>query len=272
MNTITLSTIDDIVFEHRNRAYGAYVLRQLYQPTLTRAAIIGVGLFLVAVSAPTLYAHLVDRNAKQEIMVETNLEKLTLEPLPEKVIEIPPVEKLPAVSTVRSLPPEVLPDEEVEAPTLPPTVDELAEANPGDKTQEGNGEEAEIIAPPEESTAPTRPEAAVEVAPREEALFITVEQQPEYPGGMAALGAFIQKNLKYPQQAIRSDMSGRVFVSFVVNTNGSLTDVQVLKGIGFGCDEEALRVIRQMPRWKPGMQSGRAVRVRYNLPVAFTLE
>ena len=223
MNTITLSTIDDIVFEHRNRAYGAYVLRQLYQPTLTRAAIIGVGLFLVAVSAPTLYAHLVDRNAKQEIMVETNLEKLTLEPLPEKVIEIPPVEKLPAVSTVRSLPPEVLPDEEVEAP-------------------------------------------------REEALFITVEQQPEYPGGMAALGAFIQKNLKYPQQAIRSDMSGRVFVSFVVNTNGSLTDVQVLKGIGFGCDEEALRVIRQMPRWKPGMQSGRAVRVRYNLPVAFTLE
>ncbi len=110
MNTTTPPTLDDIVFENRNQAYGAYMLRQLYQPTLTRAAGIGIGLFLLAVSAPTLYARLIDRNAQQEIMVETNFEKLKLEPLPEKekIIELQP-EKLPTVSTVRSLPPEVLP-------------------------------------------------------------------------------------------------------------------------------------------------------------------
>ncbi len=272
MNSNTHPTLDDIVFENRNRAYGAYMLRKLYEPTLTRAAGIGVGLFLLAVSAPTLYARLIDHTAQDEIMVEAHPDVFKIEPLPEKQIEIPPAEKLPTVSTVRSLPPEVLPDEEVEAPALPPTVDELANANPDEKTQEGTGEETEIIAPPEESAAPTKTETVVEVAPREEAPFIVVEQQPEFPGGLAALGGFVQKNLKYPQQAIQASMSGRVYVSFVVNTDGSLTDVQVVKGIGFGCDEEAMRVIRAMPRWKPGKQAGRAVRVRFNLPVAFTLE
>lgn len=274
MITTTPPTVDDIVFENRNQAYGAYMLRKLYEPTLTRAAGIGVGLFLLAVSAPTLYARLIDRNPQKEIMVEANLEKMNLEPLPEKEkqIEIPPVEKSPSVSTVRSLPPEVLPDDDVEAPALPPTVDELAEANPGEKTQEGTGNDGEVITPPEETAAPTKIETIIEVPPRDEAPFLTVEQDPEFPGGLAALGAFVQKNLKYPQQAIRSSMSGRVYMSFVVNTDGSQTDIQVLKGIGFGCDEEAIRVIRAMPRWKPGKQGGRAVRVRFNLPVAFTLE
>ena len=90
-------------------------------------------------------------------MVEVNPEKFKMEPLPEKIIKIPPTQKLPTVSTVRSLPLEVLPNEEVEAPALPPTVDELAEANPGEKTQEGTGDEAELIAPPEESAAPPKP-------------------------------------------------------------------------------------------------------------------
>ena len=88
MNTTMHPTLDDIVFENRNRAYGAYMLRKLYEPTLTRAAGIGVGLFLLAVSAPTLYARLIDRNTKQEIMVEVNPEKFKMEPLPEKIIEI----------------------------------------------------------------------------------------------------------------------------------------------------------------------------------------
>ena len=82
----------------------------------------------------------------------------------------------------------------------------------------------------------------------------------------------MSKTLRYPRSAASAGVSGRVFVSFVVNTDGSLTDVAVLKGIGFGCDEEALRVVRQMPRWKPGKQSGRAVRVKYNLPISFALE
>lgn len=84
--------------------------------------------------------------------------------------------------------------------------------------------------------------------------------------------SFLGKNLTYPRSAASAGVGGKVFVSFVVNTDGSLTDIQVLKGIGFGCDEEAVRVINKMPHWKPGKQSGRAVRVKYNLPITFTLE
>lgn len=89
---------------------------------------------------------------------------------------------------------------------------------------------------------------------------------------MDALHLFLTKNLSYPRSAANAGVSGRVFISFVVNTDGSLTDVQVLRGIGFGCDEEAVRVIQKMPHWKPGKQLGRAVRVKYNLPIAFTLD
>ncbi len=100
-------------------------------------------------------------------------------------------------------------------------------------------------------------------------VYSVAEQQPEFPGGTRALVKFLRKNLNYPRSAASAGISGRVFVSFVINTDGSLTDVQVLKGIGFGCDEEAVRVMQKMPRWKPGKQSGRAVRVRYNLPISF---
>lgn len=273
MQKPTTLTLDDIVFENRNQAYGAYLLRQLYQPTLARATGIGVGVFLLAVSAPTLYARFAGPDRNREVNIEVSLTNIPkTEPIKEKPLEIPEPEKLPTASTIKSLPPEVLPDEEVRAEDLPPTVEQLAEATPSDITQEGTGEETEIIAPPEETAAPTKTETLIEMAPREEEAFISVEQQPEFPGGMKALSEFLQRNLRYPSQAVQASVSGRVFISFVVNTDGSLTDVHVLKGIGFGCDEEARRVVQQMPRWKPGKQSGRTVRVKYNLPVTFTLE
>ena len=86
------------------------------------------------------------------------------------------------------------------------------------------------------------------------------------------MGQYLGKNIKYPAAASRANVSGKVFLTFVVNTDGSIQDVSVLKGLGFGCDEEALRVVRGMPKWKPGKQSGRNVRVKYNLPVSFVLE
>ncbi|GAB3321858.1 hypothetical protein GCM10027299_16910 [Larkinella ripae] len=102
-------------------------------------------------------------------------------------------------------------------------------------------------------------------------VFTVVEQNPEFPGGMPALGRFITDNIRYPEAAKRALVSGRVFVNFVVNVDGSIQDVQILRGIGFGADEEALRVVKAMPRWKPGMQGGKPVRVRYNLPMNFDL-
>lgn len=269
----TPSTLNDIVFESRNRAYGAYLLRQRYQPTLTRALGLGVGLFLLGVSAPTLYARLNQQTGPSEYLREVTLENARLDTPPaEKPVELPPVEELPTPKTVRSLPPEVLPDNEVTAADLPPTVEELAEATPSDQTREGTGDETAIIAPPEEAVTPTKTESAIDVTPEKEPEFLAVEQQPEFAGGLEALTRYLTNNLKYPRQAAQAGISGRVYVGFVVNSDGSLTDVQVLKGIGFGCDEEARRVVQQMPRWKPGRQSGRPVRVRFTLPIAFTLE
>lgn len=103
-------------------------------------------------------------------------------------------------------------------------------------------------------------------------IFMVVESMPEFPGGEASLYKYLAENIKYPQMAKESGIQGRVFVTFVVERDGSVTDVRVLRGIGGGCDEEAVRVVKNMPRWTPGKQRGKSVRVQYNLPVKFTLQ
>ena len=106
----------------------------------------------------------------------------------------------------------------------------------------------------------------------EEEVFLIVEQQPEFPGGEKARLKFVRDNTKYPQLARETGIQGTVYVSFVVEKNGSLTDVKVIRGIGGGCDEEAVRVVKAMPKWKPGSQRGNPVRVRFNMPIKFTLQ
>jgi len=126
-----------------------------------------------------------------------------------------------------------------------------------------------------EVTEETVIEAVVfEEAPDEEVadeIFTVVEQQPTPDGGMAAFYKYVSKNLKYPAQARRMGIEGRVFVQFIVDKDGSITSVQAVKGIGAGCDEEAARVIRGAPKWRPGKQRGRPVKVRMILPITFKL-
>ena len=98
------------------------------------------------------------------------------------------------------------------------------------------------------------------------------EVMPEYPGGEQAMMQFVADNVKYPQDAIDKEISGRVLVSFVVEKDGSIGDVKVVKGIGGGCDEEAVRVVNAMPKWKPGMDKGNPVRVSYIMPFTFKLQ
>jgi protein TonB len=102
-------------------------------------------------------------------------------------------------------------------------------------------------------------------------IFTSVEQQAEFPGGPRAFGAFLQKNLRYPSAAQRANVGGKVYVQFVVNTDGSIEDLQILKSVGFGCDDEAIRIIKLVPRWTPGKQSGRPVRSRFTQPITFVL-
>ena len=123
-----------------------------------------------------------------------------------------------------------------------------------------------------QTTDPNRTVEKLTAEQDKETIFTVVEKNPEFPGGMVELTRFINENLRYPEAAQRAYVSGRVFLSFVINTDGSFQDIQVLRGIGFGADEEAIRVIKAMPRWKPATQDGKLVRVKYNLPINFNLK
>ena len=102
-------------------------------------------------------------------------------------------------------------------------------------------------------------------------VFLSVEENPEFPGGPAKLLEYIQKNLEYPKSARKNDIQGRVFVEFVIEEDGSVSNVRVLRGIGYGCDEEAVRLVYSLPKFKPGKQRGKPIRVAYTLPIVFKL-
>ena len=117
------------------------------------------------------------------------------------------------------------------------------------------------------------PVAVEEEEPEEQTIFEVVEQMPEFPnGGMAGLMQYLSKNIKYPAIAQENGTQGRVTVQFVVNRDGSIVDAKVLRGVDPYLDKEAIRVISSMPKWKPGMQRGKAVRVKYTVPVMFRLQ
>ncbi len=102
--------------------------------------------------------------------------------------------------------------------------------------------------------------------------YLMVEAEPEFPGGMEALMKYLSENIKYPEQAKKENIQGKVYMRFVVERDGSIVDAEILRGIGGGCDEEALRVVNAMPKWEPGKQKGTPVRVQYNLPIVFKLQ
>lgn len=263
------TSLNDIIFEHRNKQYGAYVLRRDYGGTVQRATLIGVGIFLLMFLLPELYAHLKPVPEKEDFAFAVEARMLSVRPEeipPPRVEETPPA---PVVKTVRSLPPIVLPDDQVLEEHQPPTVEMLENALPSQETKEGDVFR-ELVVPPVDSRERGK-EAIIEVRPEEEKVLLFAEQQPEFTGGMEAFGDFLRQNLKYPSSAARAGIEGKVFVEFTVGVDGSIQSARTVKGIGFGCDEEALRVVNLMPNWRAGKQSGRPVRVRFTLPISFQL-
>ncbi|PLK44622.1 energy transducer TonB [Emticicia sp. TH156] len=266
-------TLDEIVFEGRNKEYGAYSLRKNYSRYLTKASVIGIGIF----GGALLAAWSVNKfggNKEEELQtVEIDLSKLKEEKQEEKKPDIPPPPPEPEppkqeIAQIKFIPPEPKADEEVKNEEPPPKVEEVENKVISNVNKEGVETEEVAAAPP-----PVEAPKPAEIAqPKEDEIFTTVEQQPEFPGGLKEMYAFIGKNLKYPSAAQRANISGRVFAKFVVEKDGRIGDVQILKGIGFGCDEEAQRVIKSMPKWNPGKQNGRSVRVFFTMPINFQLE
>lgn len=174
-------------------------------------------------------------------LIETEIMPIHL--IPEPIVETP-VEKVKPIST------------EIEI------VKDLVERF--------EGKDEPIVEPLDVYTLPSVFVAEEKIA--EDSIFIGVEEMPSFPGGDNALLSFLGKNINYPQMAADAGIMGMVYVSFVVDKSGNVNNIRVLKGIGGGCDEEAIRVLKQMPKWSPGKQRGKAVNVHFNLPIKFRLQ
>ncbi|HEY4322395.1 MAG TPA: TonB family protein [Mucilaginibacter sp.] len=255
----------DVVFTGRNKNYGAYELRKDNGRNTNKALIIGVAVFVFVISANTIINLIAGFIPKAHEKVKITNVVLAAPPIdPKKPPPPPPPEPpKPKVDQVKFPPPVVKPD--VEVKEKPPTIEELKVADPGQKNLKGDkNADVTIDEPVGNSDA-----KVTEEDPNK--IFTSVEQVPEFPGGIEKFYAYLGKSIRYPAVARENGTQGRVIVSFVCEKDGSLTDVKVARGIGDGCDEEAVRVLRASPKWKPGIQNGRAVRVAYSVPISFTL-
>ena len=260
-------TLDEIVFEERNKTYGAYWLRKKYDDYVIRGLIIAGLAFTIAIASPMIIEALtppappVDEEQIIEVALST--------PPPPPPSDLPPPPPLPAappppqVSTIKFPPPEIVIEE---VPDEPPKQEELKTAAISTETVKGD-ESAPVFENIEIQGTPGGTGSAVvqEEAPQE---FTMVEQMPVSDYNF---NEYLSKNIKYPGEATRNEISGVVYVNFQVGPDGVIRDVKVTKGIGYGCDAEAVRVISKMPAWNPGKQGGRAVPVRCVVPVRFRL-
>jgi protein TonB len=180
-----------------------------------------------------------------------------------RVLDIPE-EIVPITEQRKPEPPKVQP------PQLVSTINIVENDAEVDEDIFINAEVDELTAIPE--YIPPAPVQQDEEVVEEAEIFLVVESMPTFPGGEEKIYKYLADNLRYPEMAREAGIQGRVFVTFVVERDGSITDVRVLRGIGGGCDEEAVRVVENMPVWSPGKQRGIPVRVQFNLPIKFTLQ
>jgi protein TonB len=259
----------DVIFAGRNKAYGAYELRRNNPKNTTRALIYTVPIFAFAVSLPTIINKIKGfiPKAPEKVKV-TEVTLATPPPLDEtkKPPPPPPEPPKPKVDQVRFPPPVVKPDNEVREKD-PPTVKELEVADPGQKDQKGDPTQEIRI---DEPVGNSDVKAVVEEDPNQ--IFTSVEQVPEFPGGVQKFYDYLGKSIHYPAIDRENNTSGRVMVQFVVERDGSLTDVKAVRGPSETLQEEAVRVLKKSPKWKPGIQNGRPVRVQYTVPVIFQLQ
>jgi periplasmic protein TonB len=269
-NKYLTAQLDDIIFESRNKAYGAYALRQGYGKQMKRGIIVGVSLFILLVSSPLI----ADRLAINKEDLDTKvieMSNIPLEDVKKPEIPLPPPPPPPPakqIATVRFVPPVVSEEAETEPPL--PKLEDIT-VNVATETKKGESVETFVNT----VQAPTPPPIDVPnevVKKEEETTFLIVEQMPEFKDGEKAMFRFLSENYKIPALARENGIEGTVYVSFVVNKDGEVRDIMIKRGISGGCNEEAVRVVSMMPKWKPGRQNGKAVNVAFTLPIKIRLE
>lgn len=260
---VDTSRWEDIVFEHRNKEYGAYFIRNIYSRHVVLATLIASLIVGLILAYPTIAEFFKSQADVEEVGLK-QVKYTDLAPPPPIDKNTPPPPKLdippPVKTIIKFLPPKVTDKQIVEEEKMP-TIEEIKENDTGAETVEGDG--VVIFDEPVEEV--------VKEANDEDVIFTIVEQQAEFDGGFEAMAKFLAKNMKYPAQARRMGIEGSVFVSFVIDREGNISDPQVIKGISADCDKEAIRVVKLMPPWKPGKQNGKAVKCRFVLPIKFRL-
>jgi periplasmic protein TonB len=262
----------DLVFQNRNKTYGAYQLRQHNADTTVKALVIGSILFVSVIISPWIYNQFFETMADHKDIDEETITIVDLSSV-SKVKPVTPaapkaVEDAIKVKTVEYPPMVIKPADLVTSEA--PTQIQLTHAAIGSVTIDGK--DALGLNPIELPASVSG--AGITEAPKEDVTVYdptSIEAYPEFPGGMAAFTKYMGRNLRFPEMAIEGGIQGRVIVSFIIEKNGDLSNIKIIKGIGAGCDEEAIRVLAKSPKWKAGIQNKQYVRVAYTIPINFQL-
>lgn len=253
-----IAQMDEIVFEKRNKMYGAYILRKMYNKQMNKALLLAIAILAAGLAYPLVQSY----NSSDGVSLGGDTVTIDLldQPEPEDEIkpEIPELPEAKPETRIRFVAPEV---------TLADVNDDVGLPNMDDMNKISSNIPIDI-----------KPEIIIEKPvdiiedPETKPAEIIVEEMPLFPGGDTERLKFLAANILYPTQATENGIQGTVYFQFIIDSKGNITDVKILRGIGGGCDEEALRVIKMMPQWKPGRQNGRTVRVLYNMPVVFKIQ
>ncbi len=246
----------DIVFEGRNKLYGAYELRKTNSKTTLKSLIIGGIIFTFLVSIPVLANFL--PNGDDEAVLDQKITTVKLPPKEKPKENLPPPPPPPPkVDQVKFVKPVVAKAEDVVEE--PPKIKEIVDKKIGSETIKGD--------PDAELTVEPVGNGPKDVVEEDNNVYNTagIEVKPDFPGGMEKFYKFVGKNYQVPEE---DGLKGKVFVSFVVEKDGSLTDIKVIRDIGYGTGKEAIRVLKSCPKWNPGEQNGKKVRVLYSLPIS----
>ena len=271
VNKILNADVLDIIFEGRNKEYGAYDLRKTYNKRMVKA-IIGTGIVIALLFIGFIVSNLNSNGNKKALVVDdVQLEDVKEEKKNEPPPPPPPKIEPPKVEMAKFTPPKIVPDKEVKPEEKPPEQEKLEDTKIGTVNQEGIKDEG-ITAPPVSDAG-----KGVVEAPKDnedyDKTFTKVEIESEFPGGAAAWLRYLNKNLRYPDDAVNNEIQGTVIVQFIVDKEGNVSDVQPISGPdNGGLREEAVRVIKKSGKWTPAVQNGRQVKSYKKQPIVFKLE
>lgn len=257
----------EVLFENRNKEYGAYQLRKLYPKHLERGLIISVSLFLVFIF--TLYALELSKEQKEIYdVVDYRTEEFSLEEkvlIPEVAQKLPPPPKKEAVK--EDLPPKPAEEEKKTDKKEDPKTEKTEEKGKETGKEDGTGKSETTITGNDQVKSVSNDTTGTNLYSNE--IFMKVEIPAEFPGGQLEFSKFIYQNIKFPPYAIENKVDGIVYVHMIVNNDGSISELKIYKGIEQSCNDEVLRLMKLMPKWVPARQKGMYVRQRIIVPIRF---